>query len=149
MNLAETFGGIAVSILTYKHPLKQGIQKMEALTEKTTAALHEMDTLYKSLHDKAGAAEYLRKVDEVASLVAEMDAQTNRNERALVEYEAWVQNQAGPRDLGTFALCEKGLTESGEHRLTPFGKQKSAPRDVKAEAADAVLRHRHDGGGSQ
>ena len=146
MNLAETFGGIAVSILTYKHPLKQGIQKMEALTEKTTAALHEMDTLYKSLHDKAGAAEYLRKVDEVASLVAEMDAQTNRNERALVEYEAWVQNQAGPRDLGTFALCEKGLTESGEHRLTPFGKPKSAPRDVSAEAADAMLRHRTDWG---
>jgi hypothetical protein len=107
-----------------------------------------MDHLYKSLRDRAGAADYLRKVDEVASLVAEMEAQTTRNEIALRDYEAWIRNQAGP-SYGPFAVCEKGLTESGEHRLSPFGKQKAPPRDVKAEAADAMLRHRHDGGGSQ
>jgi hypothetical protein len=148
MNI-ETFAGIGVAILTYQHPLKKGIQQMEALTEKTTTALQEMDTLYKSLRDRASVADYLRKVDEVASLVAEMDAQTTSNEIALREYEAWIRNEAGPRDYGSFTVCEKGLTESGEHRLRPFGKQKAPPRDVKAEAADTMLRHRHDGGGSQ
>jgi hypothetical protein len=135
-----------VSILTYKHPLKKGIEKMEELTEKTTTALHEMDTLYKSLRDRAGAADFLAKVDEVASLVAEMDAQTTRNEIALRDYEAWIRNEAGPRDYGSFTVCEKGLTESGDHRLIPFGKQKAQPRDVKADASDAMLRHRPDGG---
>jgi hypothetical protein len=41
------------------------------------------------------------------------------------------------------------LDENGEHRLTPFGKPKSAPRDVKVDAADAMLRHRTDLGGNQ
>jgi hypothetical protein len=133
-----------VSILTYKHPLKKGIEKMEELTEKTTTALHEVDVLHKSIRDSAGAANLLRKLEEAARLVDEMQQLQARNAVALRDYEAWIENQAGLRDYGSFTVCEKGLTESGEHRLSPFSKQKSAPRDLGAEAADAMLRHRTD-----
>jgi hypothetical protein len=63
-----------------------------------------------------------------------------------VSSEPGAGHQAGLQNFGPFAICEKGLDENGEHRLSPFGKQKAPPRDLGADASDAMLRHRSDWG---
>jgi hypothetical protein len=158
MNLAETFGGIAVAIMMHRTDFHKALDAQHEALARMTEPLQKLEQVKDRLH-KLSAGDTLRKsasayLEEsnrlerealailhlLAAPLAACNAATDRAKQAMPAFEKWALGQHAKPSYTTM-IAEKGGA------LASFRKQKSAPRDVTtAEVLDTMQRHRPDGG---
>jgi hypothetical protein len=177
MNFTETeaVGGIGVAIMMHKTDLRQAIEAQSAALARMTEPLQKLASANDRLQ-KLNAGDTLKKntsayleehvrlerealaaLNVLAAPIAELKAATERAARAMPAFEKWALGQHAKTNYTTM-IADKTFDSGQMHgettddavkrgALAPFSTPNAPPRDLGAEASDAMLRHRPDVGG--
>jgi hypothetical protein len=140
--------------------MTEPLQKLAAAQDRLQK-LNAGDTLRKSASAYLEESirlerEALAALKMLAAPLAELNDATEQARQAMPAFEKWVLGQHAKPNYTTM-IADKSFdhgraqgetTDDAVKRgaLAPFGKQKSPPRDLDADASDTMLRHRSDWG---